>query len=309
MNLILCHQTTSVPWQAATLAIGHFDGVHLGHRKVILEAVHDARRHGRPTVVVTFDRNPLEVLRPEDAPPYLCTLRQRLERFETLGVDHTVLLIFDKQLASQPWLEFAEGTLRDWLHCKHLVVGHDFRFGQGRLGTPEAVHARREELGFDATAVPALEHDGRRVSSTEIRLALQAGRLDQAERALGRPYSLVGTVVHGDKRGRTFGYPTLNLVPVARLVVPSDGVYAGTVHVGPDRWKAAVSIGVRPTVGGGQRTIEAHLLDYPGDDLYGRTVTLTFLARLREERAFPNTEQLRVQMDEDVRQCRALLDV
>lgn len=309
MNLILCHQTIPVPWEAATLAIGHFDGVHLGHRKVIAEAVRDARRHGRPAVVVTFDRNPLEVLRPRDAPPYLCTLEQRLERIEALGADHTVLLVFDKDLASRPWMEFAERTLRDWLRCRHLVVGHDFRFGQGRQGSPEAVHERRQSLGFDATAVPPLEHEGRRVSSTEIRMALQEGRLDQAERALGRPYSLVGTVVHGDKRGRTFGYPTLNLVPVARLVIPADGVYAGTVDVGPNRWKAAVSVGVRPTVGGGARTIEAHLLDYPGDDLYGRTVTLSFLARLREEREFPSLEALRVQMDEDVRQCRSLLDV
>jgi riboflavin kinase/FMN adenylyltransferase len=308
MNLILGLDRPA-PWSECTVAIGHFDGVHRGHQAVISAAVEDAWRNGRPSVVLTFDRNPAEVVRPESAPPYLCTLAQRLERFDAAGADHTVVCRFDAAFAAQPWLEFAEHALRETLHCKHLVIGHDFRFGHGREGSADTLASRKDDLGLEVTSVPPLTEDGRRVSSTDIRRAVARGDIASAARWLGHRYALVGTVVRGDATGRQLGYPTVNLAPSARVAVPGDGVYAGWATVYGQTWRTAISVGTRPTVGSSDLAIEGFLLDYEGGDLYGRTVTLTFAERLRGQETFPTLDALRERIAADVAECRAALSV
>lgn len=291
------------PWMESTVAIGHFDGVHVGHQAVIGAAVRDARAHGRPAIVVTFDRNPIETLRPGHAPKYLSTVSQRIERIAAMEVDHLLLIPFDVEFAHMPWTRFAEDILRDRLRCKTVVTGDDFRFGHGREGSAETIGAH-PELGMDAIAVSPVGEDGHRVSSTEIRAAIESGDVERAARLLGRAYELVGVVVKGDKVGRTLGYPTLNLTPLIPMATPADGVYAGRTIYGA----AAVSVGVRPAVGGGPRLVEAFLMDYVGPDLYGRSVGLQFVARLREERDFPSLELLKEQISLDVEECRRLLN-
>jgi riboflavin kinase/FMN adenylyltransferase len=307
MNVIFGLDRVAPSWQECTVAVGHFDGVHWGHRGVIAEAVRDAWRSRRPAVVVTFDRNPAEIVRPAEAPPYLCTLGQRLERIAQLGVDHAIVTAFTKAFSQHDWLWFVQHVLQRRLRCAHLVVGEDFRFGHGREGSAETIRARRDELALAVTSVPLLNQEGRRISSTEIRSAVAAGDVTFAERWLGRPYSLVGTVERGDGRGRKLGWPTVNLTLVARLVVPAEGVYAGRASCHGNTWDAAISIGTRPSVGGTPMTIEAHLLDYSGPDLYGRTVTVEFRARLREQRDLGSLEALGSQIAADVEQCRAVL--
>jgi riboflavin kinase/FMN adenylyltransferase len=334
MNLLFGQPRVElVPWTECTVAIGHFDGVHKGHQALIAMAVQDAREHGRPCVVVTFDRNPLEVVgratdtaNPVDAgriadtqpttahedprhcPPYLCTLAQRLERIALSGADHTLVLPFDTALSQIHWMEFAKSLLRDGLHCRHLVAGHDFHFGHGREGSIARVQEHREELQMDATAMePALDN-GHRVSSTDIRAALLDGKVRQAASWLGRYYELIGVVMPGDAVGRTLGYPTVNLSLLARLVIPADGVYAAWAKVEATRYAAAVSIGSRPTLGDGPRLVEAFLLDYAGGDLYGRNVTLQFVERIREQRRYETLEALTGQIEQDVLDCVKVLE-
>jgi len=308
MNVIFGHQRVNdPPWEASTVAVGHFDGVHLGHQAVISAAVEDAWEHGRPAIALTFDRNPIETVRPGDSPVYLGTLSQRLERIAALGVDHTLVAVFDKMFAAVSWQEFATDILQTRLHCAQVITGEDFKFGHDREGSAATLHARREELGMDARAVPEVTAEGHRISSSEIRQRITDGDVSGAAALLGSPYAVVGTVVRGNQLGRTLGYPTLNIAPLANVAIPGNGIYAGHVAVQGHSWQAAISVGVRPAIGGGPRVIEAFLLDYGGGELYGRTVALEFLTRLREERNFDTLEALTVQIGRDVEECRRML--
>ena len=271
------------------VAVGEFDGVHLGHREVIA---------GNDTVL-TFDPHPLAVIRPEAAPKLLTSLEVKIELVAALGVQELVVIPFDHRFGAQSPQEFIDHVLVDQLQATHVSVGENFYFGHGAAGDTDMLAA---DPRFETRVVTLVEVDGEIVSSSHIRGLVLAGEVEQAARFLGAPFALRGEVVHGDKRGRTLGFPTANLVPDEHLVCPGHGVYAARAAGAC----AAVSIGVRPTFGSGRAVIvEAFLLDRD-EDLYGRTLQIDFLSRLRGERRFDSVEALVEQMDLDVEQTRQL---
>jgi len=267
------------------VAVGTFDGVHLGHRRV-LEA---ARASALPGTVVTFEPHPRVALGYEVE--LLTTLERRLELIAELGIDEALVVEFDLDLARLEPAAFAEAVLRP-LGTEVVVAGANFRFGRGRAGGLDLLG----RLGFDARSVPLVEG----VSSSRIRDLVRAGEVESAAKLLGRPAELEGTVVAGDARGGTLGFPTANLRPDPELLVPEFGIYAGAA----EGTRAAISIGTNPHYGGEERRIEAHLLDFEGD-LYGRRLVLQLWRRLREERAFPSEEELVAQIARDVEETRA----
>ena len=266
-------------------AIGSFDGVHRGHRRVL----ETARAAGTPVTVVTFWPHPRLVL--GNRVELLSTLERRIELLEEAGVDGVLVVEFTPELAAREPAEFAESILRQ-IGAKVIVVGESFRFGRAAAGDPDVLR----QLGFDVRTVPTLEG----VSSTNVRGLLREGDVVGAARLLGRPPELEGTVVLGDQRGGTLGYPTANLSVPAELLVPAYGIYAGSAlgH------RAAISIGVNPHYGGDERRIEPHLLDFEGD-LYGRRLVVELWRRLRNERAFASEDELVAQITRDVEETRA----
>ena len=272
------------------VAVGEFDGVHLGHREVIA---------GNDTVL-TFDPHPLQVVRPEAAPKLLTSLEVRAELIAGLGVEELVVIRFDQRFASQPPLEFIDHVLVGRLGATHVSVGENFRFGHRAAGDPALLQA---DPRFQTRVVPLVEVEGEVVSSSHIRGLVLAGEVELAARFLGAPFQLQGEVVQGDRRGRTLGFPTANLVPDEALVCPGHGVYAAYA----DGMPAAVSVGIRPTFGTGRGVlIEAYLIDREVD-LYGHRLRIEFLRRLRGERRFDSARSLVEQMQDDVEQARALL--
>lgn len=271
------------------LAVGEFDGVHLGHREVIA---------GNDTVL-TFDPHPLAVIRPEAAPKLLMSLGAKIERIAQLGVRELVVIPFDQTFASQSAQEFIDQIVVSRLQATHVSVGENFRFGHRAAGDPALLAA---DDRFQTSVVKLVEVDGEIVSSSHIRALVLAGDVEHAARFLGYPFQLQGEVVTGDRRGRTLGFPTANLVPDENLVCPGHGVYAARA----DGSCAAVSVGVRPTFGTGRGVlVEAYLIDRDVD-LYGRTLAVDFIARLRGERRFENAKDLIAQMRLDVQRTREL---
>jgi riboflavin kinase/FMN adenylyltransferase len=271
------------------VAVGEFDGVHLGHREVI---------RGSDTVL-TFEPHPLRVVKPEAAPKLLTTLEAKAELIAQLGVRELVVIPFDDGFAHQTAQEFIDHVLIERIGATHVSVGENFRFGHGAAGDTARLES---DSRFATRVVPLVEVDGEIVSSSHIRALVQAGEVEAAARFLGAPFQMRGEVVTGDRRGRTLGYPTANIVPDAALVCPGHGVYAARANGDC----AAVNVGVRPTFGTGRAVlVEAFLLDRDVD-LYGQTLRVDFLARLRGERRFASVEALIAQMDEDVRQTRNL---
>jgi riboflavin kinase / FMN adenylyltransferase len=272
-----------------TLAVGEFDGVHLGHRAVIA---------GSDTVL-TFDPHPLTVTHPQRAPKLLTSLDVKAELVAGLGVSELVVIPFDDRFAQQTPEDFIDHVLVDALDAQQVSIGENFRFGHGANGRPDLLIA---DARFDTRVVTLVEAEGEIVSSSHIRALVTAGEVKQAARFLGAPFQLRGTVVHGDQRGRTLGFPTANIIPDEHLVCPAFGVYAALADGAP----AAVSIGVRPTFGEGLSVlVETFVID-ADIDLYGRTLRLDFLARLRGELRFDSGEQLVKQMRLDVEQARAI---
>lgn len=271
------------------LAVGEFDGVHLGHREVIA---------GNDTVL-TFDPHPLAVIRPEAAPKLLMSLEAKIERIAQLGVRELVVIPFDQTFASQSAQEFIDQIVVSRLQATHVSVGENFRFGHRAAGDAALLAA---DDRFQTSVVKLVEVDGEIVSSSHIRALVLAGDVEHAARFLGYPFQLQGEVVTGDRRGRTLGFPTANLVPDENLVCPGHGVYAARA----DGSCAAVSVGVRPTFGTGRGVlVEAYLIDRDVD-LYGRTLAVDFIARLRGERRFENAKDLIAQMRLDVQRTREL---
>ncbi len=282
-------------WPGSVVCLGTFDGVHLGHQEVIQAAVGFARTRGLPPVLVTFDRHPASVLVPDRCPPAIAPLEDNLKMFERLGVGIAVVLAFDRALSHMEADEFWSTVLLGALHCKGIVIGHDFAFGHDRKGTPEWLKQHVE-----TQVVPPFEVSGRRVSSSAIRQAIADGEIHVASKLLGRPFAISGVIVQGEQVGRTIGYPTANLARAIDQVVPANGVYAGIATTPYGSYRAAIGIGVRPTFGDFPRTIEAFLLDYPGESLYGTTMRLEIHHRIRNEIAFKSVEELRDQMARDV---------
>lgn len=287
-------------WPGAVACVGTFDGVHLGHQAVIKAAVRQGAVTKQPCVLVTFDRHPAATLAPAKAPQIIASLDENLRLIEGLGVSVAVVLAFDRALGETRAQDFFDNLLVGKLKAKSVVVGYDFAFGKGREGTPDWLRER-----IDTLIIPPYELDGKRVSSSAIRQAVVEGRFEDVIRWLGRPFELPGIVVPGLQLGRKLGFPTINLARSFEQVMPADGIYAGTCEVNSKSYKAAISIGFRPTVDAAHRTIEAFLLDYHGEDLYGHSVRLFLERRLRSEEKFATLDELRRQVAEDVRRVAA----
>jgi riboflavin kinase/FMN adenylyltransferase len=271
------------------VAVGEFDGVHVGHREVI----------GGSDTVLTFEPHPLQVIRPEAAPKLLTGFERKAELIAQLGVEELVVIPFDRRFASQSPQEFIDEVLVGRLRASHVSVGENFRFGHRAAGDPGTL---LDDSRFQTRVVPLVEIEGEIVSSSHIRALVQAGDVELSGRMLGAPFQLRGEVVVGDRRGRELGFPTANIVPDEALVHPGHGVYVARA----DDACAAVSVGVRPTFGTGRAVlVEAYLLDRDVD-LYGRVLHVEFLKRLRGERRFESVAELVQQMQRDVARTREL---
>ena len=288
---------------ASAVALGAFDGIHLGHRAILGTAVTEARHGKLQALACTFDRHPMEVLQPDRAPLPITTLDERLELIAETGIDTTVVIPFTPAVAGIEAKAFVQDVLVGTLKAQEIVVGFNHRFGRGARGDAQLLETLAGPLGFRAHIVPALTVDGIAVSSSEIRAALQRGDLPSAARLLGRPYSIRGEVVRGAGRGRTLGFPTANVKTDRPLGLPV-GVYVCRLTVTARQHQAVVNVGFRPTFGETELAVEAHVLDFTGD-LYDKRVTLTFIRRLREERKFPSVDALRQQIALDVAAARA----
>jgi len=287
--------------------IGNFDGVHLGHRAVFQRLIAEGRARGLTAAVITFEPQPLEFFAPERAPARLTRLREKLDALRHCGIEQVVLLPFGPRLAATGARAFVRELLVDGLGVRFLLVGDDFRFGHGREGDFELLGAMGREHGFAVEDLNTVTHGGERVSSTRIREALARGDLGQARHLLGRPYRICGRIGHGDKRGRTIGYPTAN-INLHRRVSPLRGVYAVVVEgIADHPWPGVANIGTRPTVTGDTRyLLEVHLFDFDGD-LYGRHAQVEFRLKLRDEQRFDSFPALRAQIDRDAAAARAFL--
>jgi riboflavin kinase/FMN adenylyltransferase len=282
------------------LAIGNFDGVHLGHRALLERLVAEARRLGLPPAVMTFEPHPRELFAPEQAPARLTSLREKLALLEGCGVEEVFLLHFSRKLAGLTAEEFIERVLVQGLAVRHLIIGDDFRFGKGRAGDFGMLQSAGQAHGFDVEAMHTIEIAGERVSSSAVRDALGTGDLEHAARLLGRPYNIAGRVVHGEKIGRRIGWPTAN-IQLKRKRVALTGVFAATVS-GLDKrhLPGAASLGVRPTLGQGLRpALEVHLFDFD-QQIYGAHVTVHLLHKLRDEMKFASFDELTAQIARDV---------
>ncbi len=292
------------------VAVGVFDGLHRGHRAIIDVALERARAQGDATAVVTFDPHPDAVLGKAAAEPPLTSARERKDLLQRWGVDTVVVLPFDREMAALEPEAFVQRHLLDALAMTRLVVGEDFALGRGRRGTVSVLGAIGERLGFAVEAVPLrVEHHGA-VSSTRIRGALRGGDVAAAAELLGRPYAVVGRVIHGHGIGKTLDYPTANLDLVEPQLLPADGIYAGWAHVpGVDQAiGAAISLGLRPTFDGHERALEVFLLDW-SNDLRGKVLRVEFVDWLRRQEKFDGAAALIEQMGRDVAQVRRVLDL
>ena len=292
--------------RGVVVAVGTFDGVHIGHQALIARAVSLARELDASCALFTFQNHPLSVLAPKRVPPALSSREERRRIFERLGVDLAIEERFTRELAALSAEAFL-ARLMAALSPRAVVVGANFSFGAGGQGTPEVLAAHGEKMGFRVENMPLLLHAGGVVSSTRIRTLLAAGDVRLAGALLGRTFSLSGVVAHGDERGRVLGFPTANLLPAAALACPANGAYAvrvgrgnGETHIG------VANVGSNPTFDGKERRVEAHLFDFSGD-LYGERIAVRFVERLRGEKKFPSAEALVGQIQEDEKKARAIL--
>ena len=284
--------------------IGSFDGLHLGHQAVLTQLAAQGRERRLPVTLITFEPQPREYFMPQEAPPRLTRFREKLEVLQHCGVDRVVCLRFNAWLASLTADEFIQRIMLDGLAVKYLVVGDDFRFGKGRIGDYALLEQAGKTHGFPVATMPTFNIGNHRVSSTRIRVALSKGDFNSAEALLGRPYWMSGRVAHGDKRGRTIGFPTANIF-MHRNAAPLDGVFAVEMCGIDDRPIAGVAnVGTRPTVDGSRALLEVHLFDFDRD-IYGRHVQVSFLKKLRPERKFESFELLKRQIELDAEQARA----
>jgi riboflavin kinase / FMN adenylyltransferase len=290
----------------SVVALGNFDGVHLGHQAVVRRAVEEGSRRGAKVVAATFDPHPRAVLAPGSEPRLLTTLEMRREELLGYGVDEVWAIRFDEALSRKSPEEFVRDVLVGEIGASAVVVGENFRFGHRAAGDFRELERLMRGFGGEAYAVPVRSEGGEApISSTRIRRLVGEGEVAEAARLLGRPYVLRGDVVVGDKRGRTIGFPTANVVADPALVVPARGVYAGFVRVGKDTYAACTNIGVAPTFERRESRVEVYLLGFEGD-LYGREVDVSFLERIREEKRFSGVEELKTQISRDVEAARRI---
>jgi len=301
MDVVRGHRSVSA-WTGAAVAIGNFDGVHAGHRALIARARELAAQDGVAAVALTFAPHPAAELSPHGAPPRVCSRVRRLELLAEGGLDATVVEPFTRELAALSPEAFVDDIVLGALRARAIVVGYDFTYGQGRAGTTLALRAHGARAGARVEIVAPVEVGGEVASSTKIRAYLRAGDLPGAERLLGRPWDIDGTVVHGAQRGRAIGVPTANLAPESDLAL-APGIYA----VRLDGLPAVASLGTNPTfVDQGGLVLEVHVLDWQGD-LYGRRVRTTFVSRIRDEQKFDSVDALILQIERDIAHARLAL--
>lgn len=287
--------------EPSTVTLGVFDGVHLGHRALIDRAF----GHSGARMVITFDPHPIEVLAPGTPPQLLTTLDERLLLLDELRTDIAVVLNLADIRHLSPG-EFVESVLLDRLKMRWLAIGSDFHFGRDRAGDVPFLRKSSEEHGFHLDVVDLVNRGDRLISSSHIRNLIRSGEMSEAADLLGSWYQMTNVVVDGDKRGRTIGFPTANLDPVSRKVLPEDGVYATWATVRGATYQSATNVGTRPTFGPGRRLVEAHLFDFD-EDIYGEDLKIEFVDRLRPELKFDSVDDLVARMHEDVGRSRQIL--
>lgn len=298
------------------LTIGNFDGVHLGHQAVLAQVQAQARALGVAAAVMTFEPQPQEIFQPEKAPARLTNWREKYLALRDQQIDRHLVIEFNRKFASQPPIEFIENVLVEKLGVRFLVVGDDFRFGYKREGDFALLQREGKRLGFEVVDTRSYRQQQLRVSSTAIRAALAEGDFERAESMLGRPYQMMGKIVHGRKNGRTIGFPTAN-IPLKRLKSPLHGVFAVKINVGralgattnsraEGTYHGVANLGTRPTLNGDEVQLEVHLFDFSGN-LYGQHATVTPVAKLRSEQRFASLEHLKQQIEKDAARARALL--
>ncbi|HET9679176.1 MAG TPA: bifunctional riboflavin kinase/FAD synthetase [Gammaproteobacteria bacterium] len=294
------------PPVGSVVTIGNFDGVHRGHQAVIQTLCEMGREKDLPTTLICFEPTPQEFFAGNHPPARLTRLGEKLSLLAQTGLDQVLVLRFDARLAQLPADTFVKHVLVEGLAAKQVLIGADFRYGHQRKGTLASLMEAGEQHGFEVKQAPTFNLDNERISSSRVRAALANSKLELASRLLGRNYSLCGRVIHGDKRGREWGYPTVN-IPLQRRVSPVSGIYIVQVDgAGPQPVYGAASIGTRPTVGGEKTLLEVHLLDF-NEDIYGHRLQVTLLHKLREEAHFDTVASLRAAIDKDVEQTRAWL--
>lgn len=300
MQLIHRAQELDAGGRKVCLAIGFFDGVHLGHQEIIQKTISDASEQRGLSLILTFDRHPATIVAPERAPKLIYSLPQKMRTVASLGPDVLLLIHFDAGFSAQTGEQFIRSLARDLGGIHSIRVGENFAFGHNRSGNVALLRELGEDLGFSVRPVAPVSMDGSPLSSTRVREAIRNGDLALASRMLGRAYSLSGPVIHGDRLGQQLGFPTANL-DVHELLLPQDGVYAGqALHQGKAH-KAVMNIGVRPTLANArpERRVEAHLLDFDGD-LYGQELEFVVERKLRDERKFGSIEELKHQISRDI---------
>jgi riboflavin kinase/FMN adenylyltransferase len=304
----LFHGTDNADIQRPTvLTLGVFDGLHLGHQLIMRTVVERARETGSVPTVITFDPHPRAVLHPESSPPLLQTLDQKVEGFGVLGIEQTIVIRFDEEFSKTRAADFLTDVVKDRLHAKEVYLGRGFAFGHNREGNIELLRRVSQDLGFFADEVPEVQFRNQRVSSSKVRSLLVEGKVNLARRLLGRPYGVEGRVERGAERGAGLGFPTANLHPRNR-VIPKNGVYVtGTLIDG--QWRRSVTnVGVRPTFGAdAEPSVETFVMHWAGD-LYGDVVRVRFLHRLRDERKFGSIEELKAQIENDVKRAQSYFE-
>jgi riboflavin kinase / FMN adenylyltransferase len=307
MKIIHAANELNAGGRKVCVAIGVFDGVHLGHQQIIRQTVTDAHQHEAWSVVVTFDRHPSAIVAPDRVPPQIYSRAQKIRAVASLGTDVLLEIPFDRAFSQKTGETFIHELVAGFGRLQSICVGSDFVFGARRSGNVALLQTLGAELGFQVHGMAELALDGQTVSSTRIRAAIAAGDCDAAGQMLGRPYAIAGVVVAGDKIGRQLGFPTANL-EVGSLILPPHGVYAANVVWEGKTYRAALNIGLRPTVASPQPVlrVEAHLLDFAGD-LYGREIEVEIIAKLRAEQRFASLAELQAQIARDVAAVRNLI--
>jgi len=287
----------------AVVTLGVFDGLHLGHQRIMETVVERAAAVDAIPTAITFDPHPRAVLHPESAPPLLQTLDQRLANLEVLGIEQAIVIPFTIEFSRQPAEDFLADIIRDRLHAKEVYLGKGFAFGRNRGGNIDLLREKSIELGFVADEVGEVQLRGRRISSSKIRNLLDSGHVNLARRMLGRPYGVEGVIIRGNRRGHTIGFPTANLKPHNR-VIPRYGVYATATLIDGTWRKSITNIGVRPTFeSDAEPSIETYIFDFDGD-LYGDVLRVRFLHRIRDEKKFPGLNELKAQIEKDSNRAR-----
>jgi riboflavin kinase/FMN adenylyltransferase len=302
LDSLVALDRTSYP--KPVVALGNFDGVHLGHQAIFQQVVTRAQDIGGTSMVFTFEPHPLQVLAPEKAPPLLTTFDQKMGLIAAQGIEVGLRVPFTQAFACQQPTDFIREVLCQTIGVHDLVVGYDFRFGHRRAGTTALLQEQAAAFGYRVTVVPAITQAGTVVSSSNIRRLLQQGQVETAARLLGHYYAIAGPVVEGFRRGAALGFPTANVEPI-NAVVPHTGVYAVRVAWDHQRYLGVANIGYKPTFGGQTLSVEAHLFDFAAD-LYGVTIQIEFVKRIRDERKFASVEALAAQIACDVQRARVI---